>query len=327
MVDEAHTDGYAITPDDVYAAADRLAGVAHRTPVFESRRLNEQVGGRVLLKAENLQRTGSFKFRGGFNAVASLSEAERAAGVVAFSSGNHAQGVALGAQLHDVSAVIVMPTDAPPNKLAATRGYGAEVITYDRYSESREAIGAELSERDGRILIKPYDHPAVMAGQGTAALELLQDHPEIDNLVVCLGGGGFLSGSATIARHLKPEIALYGVEPEAGDDHRRSRLAGERVTIDVPVTIADGQQTTAPGELTWPITSEFVTDFLSVTDDEIVASMQLLFEQLKLVAEPSGASALAAVLAGQLPTADRVTAVTISGGNIAAGRLAELLKD
>lgn len=292
--------------------------------MFESRRLNQRLGGRVLLKAETLQRTGSFKFRGGYNAVACLSDDEKRAGIVAFSSGNHAQGVALGAQLHGVDAVIVMPTDAPPNKLEATRGYGATVITYDRYTESREAIGAELSERDGRALIKPYDNPAVMAGQGTTGLELLEDHPDIDNLVVCLGGGGLLSGCATIATELRPGIELYGVEPEAGDDHRRSRLAGERITIEVPTTIADGQQTTAPGELTWPITNDLVTDFLAVTDDEIVTTMKLLFEQFKLVAEPSGASALAAVVAGRVPTADRVTAVTLSGGNVAAARFAEL---
>lgn len=316
---------HAIGPDDVRHAARRLAGIAHRTPVMESRRLNERLGGRVLLKCENLQRTGSFKFRGGFNAVACLNDDERAAGIVAFSSGNHAQGVALGAQLHDVDAVIVMPTDAPPNKLAATRGYGATVITYDRYTESREEIGAELSERDGRALIKPYDHPPVMAGQGTVALELLEDHPDIDTLVVCLGGGGLLSGCATIAADMRPDIDIYGVEPEAGDDHRQSRASGDRVTIDVPVTIADGQQTTAPGELTWPITNTLVTEFLAVTDGEIVHAMTLLFEQCKLVAEPSGASALAAVLNGNVPIQDRVVGVTISGGNVDLSRFAELV--
>lgn len=317
----------AIGPDDVRAAARRLDGVAHRTPVIESRRLNERVGGRVLLKCENLQRTGSFKFRGGFNAVASLTDDEKQSGVVAFSSGNHAQGVALGAQLHGVDATIVMPADAPPNKLAATRGYGATVITYDRYTESREAIGAELSEREGRTLIKPFDHPPVMAGQGTVALELLEDHPEVDTLVVCLGGGGLLSGCATIASALQPGIAIYGVEPEAGDDHRRSRTAGERITIDVPVTIADGQQTTAPGELTWPITDPLVTEFTAVTDAEIVDTMRYLFETCKIVAEPSGASALAAVLAGHVLTEGRTVGVTISGGNVDPARFAALMTD
>ena len=321
------SDDYAITAADVRAAAVRLEGVVHRTPVITSRRLDGQVGGRarVLLKCENLQRTGSFKFRGGYNAVASLSGEQRAAGVVAFSSGNHAQGVALGAQLLDVDAVIVMPNDAPPNKLAATRGYGATVITYDRYTESREAIGAELSEQQGRALIKPYDHPPVMAGQGTAALELLEDHPEVDTLVVCLGGGGLLSGSATIAKAINPAIELYGVEPEAGDDHRRSRVAGSRITIDVPRTIADGQQTTSPGELTWPINDHHVSDFTAVTDAEIVDTMRFLFETTKLVVEPSGASALAAVLHGHVPTAARTIGVTLSGGNIGAARFAELL--
>lgn len=299
----------------------------HRTPVLESRRLNERVGGRVLLKCENFQRTGSFKFRGGFNAVASLSDDEKQRGVVAFSSGNHAQGVALGAQLHGVDATIVMPTDAPPNKLAATRGYGAKVITYDRYTESREAIGAELSEREGRTLIKPYDYPAVMAGQGTAALELLEDHPDVDTLVVCLGGGGLLSGCATIASAMRPGIEIYGVEPEAGDDHRRSRAAGERITIDVPVTIADGQQTQAPGELTWPITDRLVTEFTAVTDSEIVDTMRFLFETCKIVAEPSGASALASLLAGHVSAKDRTVGVTISGGNVDLARFAALMTD
>ena len=320
-------EGFAITADDVRAAAARLDDVAHRTPVITSRRLDERVGdgARVLLKCENLQRTGSFKFRGGYNAVASLTTEQRAAGVVAFSSGNHAQGVALGAKLLGVDAVIVMPTDAPPNKLAATRGYGATVITYDRYTESREAIGDELSEQQGRTLIKPYDHPPVMAGQGTTTLELLEDHPDVDTVVVCLGGGGLLLGSATIATSINPAIELFGVEPEAGDDHRRSRAAGERVTIDVPRTIADGQQTTAPGELTWPINNAHVADFAAVTDAEIVDTMRFLFDTTKLVAEPSGASALAAVLHGHVPTTDRTIGVTISGGNIDAGRFAELL--
>ncbi len=317
---------FAIGPDDVRAAANRLDGVAHRTPLLESRRLNEQLGGRVLLKAENLQRTGSFKFRGGYNAVAMLQPDEKASGIVAFSSGNHAQGVALGARLLGVSATIVMPTDAPPNKLAATRGYGAQVVTYDRYTESREAIGDDLSAREGRVLIKPYDNPSVMAGQGTAIYEALTDEPAIDTIVVCLGGGGLLSGSATIATSMRADIAIYGVEPEAGDDHKLSRDAGERVSIEVPVTIADGQQTTAPGELTWPITNAYATDFLAVSDDEIIDTMKLLFDQFKIVAEPSGASALAAVVHGRVPVRGRTIAVTISGGNISAARFSELVR-
>lgn len=316
---------FAIDAYDVLAAAAVLEGIAHHTPILESRRLNQRLGGRVLLKAENLQRSGSFKFRGGYNAIAALTAAEKAAGVVAYSSGNHAQGVALAAQLHGVSSVIVMPTDAPPNKLEATRGYGAEVVTYDRYTESREDLGEAIQARDGRALIRPYDHPPVMAGQGTVALELLQDVPELDALVVCLGGGGLLSGCATIARHLAPAIELYGVEPASGDDHLRSRQAGERVTIDVPATIADGQQTTAPGELTWPITNALVNEFVAVSDAEIVAAMRVLFEQFKVVGEPSGASALAAVLAGRIPIEGRTVAVTISGGNISANRFAELV--
>ena len=318
---------FAISPIDVRDAAQRLDGIVHRTPLLESRRLNSQLGGRVLLKAENFQRTGSFKFRGGYNAVATLTDAQQRAGIVAFSSGNHAQGVALGAQLLGVSAIIVMPTDAPPNKLAATRGYGAQVVTYDRYTQSREESGADLSEREGRTLIKPYDNPSVMAGQGTAMYEALTDVPEIDTIVVCLGGGGLLSGSATIAKDMNPGIEIFGVEPDSGDDHKLSRIAGDRVIIDVPVTIADGQQTTSPGELTWPINNTYVTDFLGVTDAEIVATMRLLFEQFKIVAEPSGASALAAVIHGHVPVEGRTVAVTISGGNTTSARFAELVTE
>lgn len=316
---------FAIDADDVLEAARRLEGVANRTPLLESRRLNAKLGGRILLKAENFQRTGSFKFRGGYNAVAVLTPEQKAAGIVAYSSGNHAQGVALGAALHGVPATIVMPTDAPPNKIEATRGYGADIITYDRYRESREQIGADLSERQGRTLIKPYDHPPVMAGQGTALHEALVDEPEIDTVVVCLGGGGLLAGSATIAKHHRFDMRIFGVEPDAGDDHRRSRLAGERVDVGVPVTIADGQQTTSPGELTWPINDEYVNEFLGVSDAEIVAAMRLLFEQFKVVAEPSGASALAAILAGTIDVEGRTVAVTLSGGNVTAARFAQLV--
>lgn len=316
---------FAIDADDVRAAADVLEGVAHRTPVHESSRLNDRLGARVLLKAENLQRTGSFKFRGAYNAISALDADSRASGVVAFSSGNHAQGVALAARLHGVSAAIVMPSEAPANKLAATRGYGARVITYDLHTENREAIGEELANREGRVLIHPYDNPFVMAGQGTAALELLTVVPDIDTFVVCVGGGGLLSGCATIAKELRPDIELYGVEPEAGNDHHLSRDAGERVTIDVPDTIADGQQVKAPGELTWPITNHYVTDFPTVTDAEIITTMRLLFEELKLVVEPSGASALAAVLHGHVPVEGRTIGVTLSGGNISAARFARLI--
>jgi threonine dehydratase len=315
----------AIGADDVLAAAEVLDGVAHRTPVFESRRLNDQLGARVLLKAESLQRTGSFKFRGAYNALSHLDASGRTNGVVAFSSGNHAQGVALASRLHGVSATIVMPIDAPASKLAATEGYGARVVTYDRYAESRDEIGADLAEREGRTLIHPYDNPYVMAGQGTAALELLTDFPEVDTLAVCVGGGGLLSGCATIAKHLSPDIEIYGVEPLAGNDHQLSRDAGERITIDVPVTIADGQQVKSPGELTWPITSELAQAFPTVTDDEIVATMRMLFEQFKLVVEPSGASALAAVVHGGVPAEGRTIGVTLSGGNVSVVRFAELV--
>ena len=318
--------GSAVPPTfaDIEAAAARLDGVANRTPVLTSPGLDKQTGARVFLKAENLQVTGAFKFRGGYNAVKSLSAADQAAGVVTFSSGNHAQAVARAAAMCGTSSVIVMPHDAPSSKVARTEANGARIVRYDRYAEDRAAIAAEIASQEGRTLIPPYDHPAVIAGQGTTALELFEQVDDIDTMFVCLGGGGLLAGCALAAEAVAPAAQLYGVEPITGDDHRRSREAGERVTIDVPRTIADGQQVTAPGELTWPITNARVAEFLTVSDDAIVDTMRLLFTELKVVVEPSGASALAALLADPGRFAGRRVGVTLSGGNVGLDRFREL---
>jgi threonine dehydratase len=311
---------------DVRAAAARLAGVAHRTPVLTSRTVDALAGATVLAKAECFQRGGAFKFRGAYNAITALDPATRARGVLTYSSGNHAQAIALAARLHDVPAVIVMPHDAPPTKAAATAGYGAELVRYDRYTQVREEVGRRLAAERGLTLIPPYDHPDVIAGQGTVALELVEDAGPLDVLVVCVGGGGLLAGCAVAATATSPGVRVVGVEPAAGDDVRQSLAAGHRITIPVPRTIADGQQTTSPGELNFPIIQRLVEDVITVTDEEIVATMVLAFERMKVVLEPSGASALAAVLAGRVPgTAGRRVGVTLSGGNVGAARFAELV--
>jgi len=268
---------------------------------------------------------GAFKFRGAYNRIAQLTPAERAGGVVAFSSGNHAQGVALAARICGVPAAIVMPSDAPASKLAATRGYGAEVFTYDRKTMNRGAIAAELASERGATLVPPYDDAAIVAGQGTVALELLEDVPDLDVLLVCTGGGGLLAGCALAATALRPGIAVYGVEPAAGDDFARSIAAGTRVEIPVPDTIADGQQTTSPGEITFPIVQRLCAGILTVTDDELRDAMRFAFERLKLVVEPSGASALAALLSGKLDVNGRRVGVVVSGGNVDAARYAEII--
>ena len=306
---------------DVRAAAERLSGVAHRTPVLTSRTLDEVAGAQVFLKAETFQRSGAFKFRGAYNAISTLPAGAK--GVAAFSSGNHAQAVALAASLLGVPAVILMPEDAPPTKLAATRGYGAEVVTYDRYTQDREALGRALAEDRGLALVPPFDHPAVMAGQGTAALELIEDAGSIDVLVTPVGGGGLLSGCATIAKDVLPGIRVYGVEPEAGDDVRQSLERGERVSIPVPRTIADGLQTTAVGEHPFAVLRELVDGIVTVSDAQLVDAMRFLFERLKIVVEPSGAAGVAALLAGKLEGA-RI-GVVLSGGNVGADRFAEIL--
>jgi threo-3-hydroxy-L-aspartate ammonia-lyase len=310
-----------ISLDDVQAAARRIDGVAHRTPVLTSRALDEATGATVLLKAENLQRIGAFKFRGAYNAVASLSAEDRARGVATVSSGNHAQALALAARLHGTPAVILMPEDAPPGKLAATEGHGAEVIRFDRYAQDREQLLAELVAERGLVPVHPYDDERVMAGQGTVALELLEQAGPLDVLLVPIGGGGLISGCATVAK--ANDMGVIGVEPEAGDDVKRSLEAGERVRIDVPRTIADGQQLPTPGELTFEVIRERVDDVVLASDPEIVEAMRFLFERMKTVAEPSGACALAALLAGRV-RGGRV-GVVISGGNVSAERFSELL--
>jgi len=310
--------------DAIRAAARELAGVAHRTPVITSRTLDERVGASVLLKAESFQRSGSFKFRGAYTTVASLSAQERRRGVATVSSGNHAQALALAARLHDTPATILMPEDSPASKRAATRGYGAEVIPFDRYAEDREALLAALVQERGLVPAHPYDDPRVMAGQGTVALELIEDAGPLDVLLVCVGGGGLIAGCATAAKALLPGVRVVGVEPEAGDDTQRSLAAGRRVRVPVGRTIADGQQVPTPGELTWEVIRERVADALLVSDAEIVATMRFLFERCKLVVEPSGASALAALLHGKLDAAGLRVGVTLSGGNVDVARFRAL---
>jgi threonine dehydratase len=313
-----------ISLDDVRAAAARLDGIAHRTPVMTSRRLDERVGATVRIKPENLQRVGAFKFRGAYNAVASLDPAERARGVVTASSGNHAQALALSAVLHDTRATILMPEDAPASKAAATEGYGARIVRFDRYADDREALMAEWSEHEGLTIVHPYDDERIMAGQGTAALELIEDGGPLDLLLVPVGGGGLIAGCATAATALCPDCRVIGVEPEAGDDTARSLAAGERVRVPVGRTIADGQQVDIPGERTFPVIRERVHAVVTVPDAELVAAMRFAFERLKLVLEPSGAAALAALLHGHVEAAGARTGVILSGGNVDVARFQSL---
>ncbi|WP_329342321.1 threo-3-hydroxy-L-aspartate ammonia-lyase [Streptomyces sp. NBC_00663] len=313
-----------VTLDAVRSAADRLKGIAHRTPVLRSRTLDARVGAEVFLKCENFQRVGAFKFRGAYNAASRLTPEQLARGIAAYSSGNHAQAVALAARELGSTAVIVMPEDAPPSKRAATAGYGAEIVSYDRYTGDRVAIAEALAAERGLALIPPYDHPHVMAGQGTAALELLEETGELDALLVPVGGGGLIAGSATAAKGLHPAVRIVGVEPEAGDDTKRSLEAGRRVAIPVPRTIADGQALHIPGELTFAVNQRLVDGISLVSDDEIRDAMRFAFEHLKIVVEPSGATPLAALLAGRVEGLPRRVGVIVSGGNVDAARFAEL---
>ena len=328
----------AITFDDVDAAAQRLQGHAHRTPVLTSRTADERTGARVFFKAENFQRMGAFKFRGAFNALAKFSPAQRERGVIAFSSGNHAQATALAARILGMPSVIVMPQDAPAAKLAATRGYqagqpGSEVVLYDRYTEDREAIGRRLAQERGMTLVPPYDHPDVMAGQGTAALELVQQVRELDGggldaLLVCVGGGGLISGCAVAATHLLPGIEVWGVEPEAGNDTQRSLAEGRIVHIDTPRTIADGAQTQHSGTLTFPVIQQLVRGIVTASDDQRVQAMRFFAERMKIVVEPTGclgAAALMSNAAGLPDLRGRRVGVILSGGNVDVRRYAELL--
>ncbi len=331
-------DDLAIGFDNIRAAAQRLAGHAHRTPVLTSRTADERTGARVFFKAENLQRMGAFKFRGAFNALARLDAAQRARGVIAFSSGNHAQAVALAARILGMPSVIVMPRDAPPAKLAATRGYqagqaGSEVVLYDRYTEDREAIGRRLAAERGMALVPPYDHADVMAGQGTAALELMEQVAELgeaplDALLVCVGGGGLIAGCAVAAHHLVPGIEVWGVEPEAGNDTQRSLAEGRIVHIDTPKTIADGAQTQHSGALTFPVIQALVRGIVTVSDAQLVEAMRFFAERMKIVVEPTGCLAAAALFsraAGLPDLRGRRVGVVLSGGNADLRRLGEWL--
>jgi threo-3-hydroxy-L-aspartate ammonia-lyase len=309
---------------DVRAAAARLAGVVHRTPVLRSRTLDELVGAEVFLKCENLQRTGAFKFRGAYHAASRLPPQRSAHGLLTHSSGNHGQAVALAARTLGVPAVVLMPHDAPRSKTAATIGYGAEVLTFDRYADDREALAQAEATARGMTVIPPYDHPDVIAGQGTAALELLEESGELGMLVVPVGGGGLMAGCAVAACGRYPAIRMIGVEPAAGDDTRRSLAAGRRVAVEVPRTIADGQAARIPGKLTFAVNRRLVRDVAVVTDDQIREAMRFAFDRLKIVTEPSGASGLAAILSAALGELPSRVGVVISGGNIDAGRFAEI---
>jgi threonine dehydratase len=313
------------TYDDVVQAAGRIAGVANRTPVLTSRTVDEAFGAQVYFKCENMQRMGAFKFRGAYNALMKFSPEQRRAGVVAFSSGNHAQAIALSAKLLGIPATIVMPQDAPAAKVAATRGYGGNVVLYDRYTEDREQIGRDLAQKHGLTLIPPYDHPDVIAGQGTAAKELFEEAGPLDAFFVCLGGGGLLSGSALATRALAPSCRLYGVEPEAGNDGQQSFRKGEIVHIDTPQTIADGAQTQHLGNITFPIIRRDVDDILTATDDELVACMRFFAERMKIVVEPTGCLGFAAARRMKDELRGKKVGILVSGGNIDLAKLSGFL--
>jgi threonine dehydratase len=314
-----------VTYADVEAAAARLEGVAHRTPVATSSLFDARAGCQAYFKCENLQRMGAFKFRGAYNALAQLAPEQRRRGVVAFSSGNHAQAVALAGRLLDVPTTIVMPADAPAVKVAATRGYGAEVVLYDRArGESREEVAAKLAREKGAAVVPPFDHAHVIAGQGTAAKELFEDVGPLDYLFVCCGGAGLLSGCAIAANHLSPGTRVIGVEPAAGDDAARSLRTRSLVHIDVPQTIADGARTQSLGALTFPLVLRHVNDIITVTDEELVEAMRFLWERMKLVVEPTGALATAGVLQGSIDVRDRRVGIILSGGNVDLKAIAAL---
>ncbi|HLK16208.1 MAG TPA: pyridoxal-phosphate dependent enzyme [Fimbriimonadaceae bacterium] len=309
---------------DVQEAAARLRGVANETPILTLRTLDERLGARVFLKAEIFQRVGAFKFRGAYNAIAKLSEVERNRGIVAVSSGNHAQAVALASKLLGVRSTVLMPIDAPEMKVAATAGYGAEIVRFDRYKEDRDVLQRALSEERGAVTIPPYDHPDVMAGGGTVALELLAAVPDLDVLVVPVSGGGLIAGCATAAKAIKPNISVLGAEPETGNDTQQSLAAGKRIRIPVPATIADGLQVAIPGELTFEINRRLLDGVVTASDATVVSTMRFLFERLKIVVEPSGAMALAAIFADPSPFAGKRVGVVLSGGNVDSQRFCEL---
>jgi threonine dehydratase len=315
----------AIDYADVAAAQTRLKGVAHRTPVMTSQTADALTGARLFFKCENFQRMGAFKFRGAYNALARFTPEQKRLGVCAFSSGNHAQGIALAARLLGIPAAVVMPQDSPAVKMAATQGYGAEVIQYDRYTQDREAIGRELAQQRGMTLIPPFDHADVMAGQGTVAQELLEEVGPLDLLLVCLGGGGLISGCAVAARHLSPDCRVIGVEPEAGNDAQQSKRLGRIVRIETPRTLADGAQTQALGQLTFPVIQALVDDIVTVTDDQLIEAMRFAAARMKMVVEPTGALAMAAAMQGAVDVRGKRVGIVISGGNVDIAQLARYL--
>ncbi|MEJ2471701.1 MAG: threo-3-hydroxy-L-aspartate ammonia-lyase [Desulfuromonadales bacterium] len=316
-----------LLPDytDVAAAAARIEGIANKTPVMTSRTVNAIFDAELFFKCENFQRMGAFKFRGALNALSQFSTEQKAAGVVTFSSGNHAQAIALAAKLLGIPATIVMPHDAPAAKMAATRGYGGHVVEYDRYTEDREQIGRELAEKHGLTLIPPYDHPHVIAGQGTAVKELFEDLGDIDVLFICLGGGGLLAGSALSARKFSPNCIIYGVEPEAGNDGQQSFRSGRIVHIETPQTIADGAQTQHLGQYTFPIIRQNVNDILTVSDDNLIDAMRFFAERMKMVVEPTGCLGFAAAYNRKQALTGKRVGIVISGGNVDLERYAQLL--
>jgi threonine dehydratase len=306
-------------------ATKRLEGVAHRTPVLHSRQFDEECGAEVFFKAENLQRGGAFKFRGAYNKMKAETERGKVAAVVAFSSGNHAQAVALVSKLLGIRATIVMPKDAPQMKIDATRGYGAEVVLYDREAQSRDDLAAEIAREKKALLVPPFDDELVMAGAATGAVELLEEVPDLDALVVCVSGGGLIGGWATAAKHLRPGIAVYGAEPETADDTKRSLAAGKRVEVSSNPTIADGLRVTSPGKLTFPIVQENVKDILLVSDDEMIETLIWMLERMKVLVEPSGAAAAAAVRHRKADFSGKKVGVVLSGGNVDLARLTEFI--
>ncbi|CFR23914.1 threo-3-hydroxy-L-aspartate ammonia-lyase [Yersinia kristensenii] len=314
-----------ISYEDIIQAHQRIAGFALKTPVLTSSTANEQTGAQLFFKCENFQHMGAFKFRGAYNALVKLAPEQQAKGVIAFSSGNHAQAIALSARKLGIRAVIVMPKDAPAAKIAATRGYGGEVVLYDRYLEDREAISRQLAQEQGLTLIPPYDHPDVMAGQGTAAKELFEEVGELDVLLVPLGGGGLLSGCATVAKALYPNCQVIGVEPAAGNDGQQSFRSGKIVKIDTPVTIADGAQTPALGNYTFPVIQARVDNILTATDDQLISAMKFFTSRMKIVVEPTGCLGAAVAFSDELDLRGKRVGVIISGGNVDLARLAHFI--
>ncbi|WP_027016006.1 threo-3-hydroxy-L-aspartate ammonia-lyase [Comamonas composti] len=313
------------TYDDVVAASKRLERVIHHTPILRSRTLNDRLGAEVFFKCENLQRTGAFKLRGAYNALSLFTPEQKRHGVLAYSTGNHSQAVALAAQILDMPALILMPEDAQAAKLAATRAYGAQVLTYNRFTEDREAISHRLAQERGMTVIPPFNHRDVIAGQGTAAMELLEQVPNLDYLFVCLGGGGLLAGSLLVAKQQTPDCKVYGAEPEAGNDAQQSLRAGRIITIPAPRTLADGAQTQALGELPFALIREHVQGILTATDEQLVEAMRFYAERMKIVVEPTGALSLAVAMHGGLDLSGSRVGILITGGNIDMARYARLL--